>query len=388
VVAILFLEAPLTAPVHDFAKIFIEVGAATIGLAVLARVASHFSVSSIPLYLLAGLAFGNGGIVPLNFSADFIGVGAEIGVLLLLFMLGLEYSGEQLKRKLKSGLGGGVIDLALNFPPGFAAGLLMGWKPLPAFLLGGVTYISSSGIIAKVLSDLSRTGCPETSTVLSILVIEDLVMAVYLPLAAVLIVGGGLERIVISVTVAVAAVLVALFAAIRFGNWFSSTIAHRSDEIILLTIFGCVLLVGGLAQKVQVSAAIGAFLVGIAVSGPMAEQSYRLLAPLRDLTAAIFFFFFGLEIDPRSLPPVLVIALALAAVTTLTKVLTGYWSTRRDGLERRWGLRAGFTLVARGEFSIVIAGLGVALEPRLGPLSAAYVLTMAILGPIAARLVG
>ena len=384
----LYLEAPLTAPVHDFAKIFIEVGAATIGLAVLARIASHFSVSSIPLYLLAGLAFGNGGIAPLNFSAEFIGVGAEIGVLLLLFMLGLEYSGEQLKRKLKTGLGGGVIDLVLNFPPGFAAGLLMGWKPLPSFLLGGVTYISSSGIIAKVLSDLSRTGCPETSTVLSILVIEDLVMAVYLPLAAVLIVGGGLERIVISVTVAVAAVLVALFAAIRFGNWFSSTIAHRSDEIILLTIFGCVLLVGGLAQKVQVSAAIGAFLVGIAVSGPMAEQSYRLLAPLRDLTAAIFFFFFGLEIDPRSLPPVLVIALALAAVTTLTKVLTGYWSTRREGLERRWGLRAGFTLVARGEFSIVIAGLGVALEPRLGPLSAAYVLTMAILGPIAARLVG
>jgi CPA2 family monovalent cation:H+ antiporter-2 len=384
----LSLEAPLTAPVHNFAQIFIEVGAATIGLAVLARLASHFSVSSIPLYLLAGLAFGNGGVAPLNFSADFIGVGAEIGVLLLLFMLGLEYSGEQLKRKLKSGLGGGVLDLVLNFPPGFAAGLLMGWKPLPAFLLGGVTYISSSGIIAKVLSDLSRTGCPETSTVLSILVIEDLVMAVYLPLAAVLIVGGGLERIVISVAIAVAAVLVALFAAIRYGNWFSSAIAHRSDEIILLTIFGSVLLVGGLAQKVQVSAAIGAFLVGIAVSGPMAEQSYRLLAPLRDLTAAIFFFFFGLEIDPRSLPPVLTIALALAAVTTLTKVLTGYWSTRRDGLERRWGLRAGFTLVARGEFSIVIAGLGVALEPRLGPLSAAYVLTMAILGPIAARLVG
>jgi monovalent cation:H+ antiporter-2, CPA2 family len=384
----LSLEAPLTAPVHDFAQIFIEVGAATIGLAVLARVASHFSVSSIPLYLLAGLAFGNGGIAPLHFSADFIGVGAEIGILLLLFMLGLEYSGEQLKRKLKSGLGGGVIDLVLNFPPGFAAGLLMGWKPLPAFLLGGVTYISSSGIIAKVLNDLSRTGCPETSTVLSILVIEDLVMAVYLPLAAVLIVGGGLERIVISVTIAVAAVLVALFAAIRYGNWFSSTIAHRSDEIILLTIFGCVLLVGGLAQKLQVSAAIGAFLVGIAVSGPMAEQSYRLLAPLRDLTAAIFFFFFGLEIDPRSLPPVLMIAFALAAVTTLTKVLTGYWSTRRAGLERRWRLRAGFTLVARGEFSIVIAGLGVALEPRLGSLSAAYVLTMAILGPIAARLIG
>lgn len=128
---------------------------AAIGLALLARVASRFGVSSIPLYLLAGLVFGNGGIVPLNIPADLIRVGAEIGVLLLLFMLGLEYSGEQLKRKLKSGLGGGVIDFVLNFPPGFAAGLLMGWKLLPAFLLGGITYISSSGIIAKVLSDLA-----------------------------------------------------------------------------------------------------------------------------------------------------------------------------------------------------------------------------------------
>jgi CPA2 family monovalent cation:H+ antiporter-2 len=112
-----------------------------------------------------------------------------------------------------------------------------------------------------------------------------------------------------------------------------------------------------------------------------------LLSPLRDLFAAVFFFFFGLEINPRSLPPVLLIAVALAAVTTLTKMLTGYWSTRKSKLTPRVRLRAGLTLVAHGEFSIVIAGLGVALEPRLGSLSAAYVLLMAILGPIAARIV-
>jgi CPA2 family monovalent cation:H+ antiporter-2 len=363
------------------------VGAATIGLAVLARIASRLSFSSIPLYLLAGLAFGKGGISPLNLSREFIEIGAEIGVLLLLFMLGLEYSGDQLKQNLRSGLGGGAIDFFLNFPPGFAAGLLMGWNPLPSFLLGGVTYISSSGIIAKVLSELNRTGCPETSTVLSILVIEDLVMAIYLPLAAVLIAGGDLQRILISVAIAVVAVVAVLFAAIRYGEWFSRVLAHPSDEIILLTTFGCVLLVAGLAQKVQVSAAIGAFLVGIAVSGPIAEQSHRLLAPLRDLSAAVFFFFFGLEINPRSLPPVLLIALALAAITTLAKIFTGYLSTRSSGLTQRPRLRAGFMLVAHGEFSIVIAGLGVTIEPRLGPLSAAYVLIMAILGPIAARLI-
>jgi monovalent cation:H+ antiporter-2, CPA2 family len=202
----------------------------------------------------------------------------------------------------------------------------------------------------------------------------------------VLIAGGGPQKILISVSIAVVAVLFALFAAIRYGGFFSSFLSHQPDEVILLTGFGSVLLVGGIAQRFQVSAAIGAFLVGIAISGPIAEQSHRLIAPLRDLFAAIFFFFFGLEIDPHSLPPVLLVALALAAVTTATKVLTGYWSTRSFNLSRNTRLRAGLTLVAHGEFSIVIAGLGVGLEPRLGPLSAAYVLIMAILGPIAARI--
>src|SRR5437899_1141145 len=123
---------------------------------------------------------------------------------------------------------------------------------------------------------------------------------------------------------------------------------------ILLTTFGTVLLVAGVAQRLQVSAAIGAFLVGIAVSGLLAEQSHRLLAPFRDLFAAIFFFFFGLRIDPATLPPMLSIAVLLGIVTSLTKVLTGYWAGRRAGIERRGTLRAGMALVARGEFSIVI----------------------------------
>jgi CPA2 family monovalent cation:H+ antiporter-2 len=362
-------------------------GVAIIGLAVLARVASRWGFSSIPLYLLAGLAFGNGGLAPLNFSKGFIEIGAEIGVLLLLFMLGLEYSGEQLKQNLRGGASGAAIDLLLNFPPGFAAGLLLGWNLLPCVLLGGITFISSSGIIARVLSELGRLNSPETPTVLSILVLEDLVMAIYLPLVAVLIVGGGPTKIVISVAIATTTVLAVLFVAIRYGNSLSTFIAHQSDEIILLTTFGAVLLVAGLAQRLQVSAAIGAFLVGIAISGPIAEQSHRLLSPLRDLFAATFFFFFGLEIDPRSLPPVLLIALALAVITAVTKTLTGYWATRRSTLPTKVRIRGGLTLVAHGEFSIVIAGLGVALEPRLGSLSAAYVLLMAILGPITARFV-
>jgi predicted Kef-type K+ transport protein len=148
-------------------------GAAIVGLAILARLANRLGFSATPLYLAAGLAFGNGGLAPLDVSEDFIRVGAEIGVLLLLFMLGLEYTGEELKRNLRLGLPAGVLDFALNFPPGVITGLLLGWHPLAAVLLGGVTYISSSGIIAKVIGDLGRLNNAETPTVVSVLVVED-----------------------------------------------------------------------------------------------------------------------------------------------------------------------------------------------------------------------
>lgn len=373
-------------PAHT-AILLIELGGALLGLAALARIASRWSISSIPLYLLGGLAFGQGGFLPLNISHSFISTGAEIGVLLLLFMLGLEYSGEELGANLKTGLFAGAIDFALNFTPGLITGLLLGWKPLPSVLLGGVTWISSSGIISKTLSDLGRGANPETPRILSVLVLEDLAMAVYLPVVGVLISGAGPKTMAAQVAVALVAVVSVLFIAIHYGKHWSEAVSHQSDEIVLLTTFGTVLLVAGLSQRVQVSAAIGAFLVGIAASGPLAEQSHRLLSPLRDLFAAVFFFFFGLEINPRQLPHALLLAAALAVVTSLTKLATGYWAAQRGGVDTRGRWRAGAALVARGEFSMVIAGLGAALEPALGPLSATYILLLAIAGPGLTRLV-
>jgi CPA2 family monovalent cation:H+ antiporter-2 len=367
--------------------LFVELGLIIAGLAVLARLARRYGISAIPLYLLAGLAFGKGGITPLEVSEQFNRIGSEIGVLLLLFMLGLEYTGEQLSASLKSGIAAGAIDFVLNFTPGFIVGLLLHWTVLPAALLGGVTYISSSGIIAKVLGELKRLGNPETPSLLSLLVLEDLAMAVYLPLVAVLLAGGNPSRMVASVAIALLAVAVVLFVAIRYGRSISAFVSHESDEIVLLTTFGAVLLVAGLAHRFNVSSAIGAFLVGIALSGPIAHQAERLLSPLRDLFAATFFFFFGMEVDPSSLPRVLPLAGLLAVITAGTKILTGYWAAKRAGCDPRASLRAGFTLIARGEFSIVIAGLGIAIEPRLGPLAAAYVLLLAIAGPVLARVI-
>jgi CPA2 family monovalent cation:H+ antiporter-2 len=373
----------------DLSLILIELGAVVVGLAILTRVANRFALSAIPLYLLAGLALGKGGLVPLTLGDDFVRMGSEIGVLLLLFMLGLEYTGEQLRAKLRSGLPAGLVDFALNFPPGLVVGFLLGWSPLGAVLLGGVTYISSSGVAVGVLTDLGRMSNPETPIVVSILVIEDLAMAVFVPLVGVLLVGRGLAAGAVSVAIALAAVGVVLFIAIRYGRAVSRLLAHRSEEATLFAVLGLVLLVGGLAQRLQVSAAIGAFLVGIAMSGPIVRQTRRQLGPLRDLFAALFFLFFGLQMDPAALMPVLVPAVCLGGLGTLTKMASGWWAARRASVGPVGRLRAGAVLVARGEFSVVIAGLGVAagVQPALGPLAAAFILISALLGPILARVV-
>ena len=374
---------------YDLSLVMIELGAVVVGLAILTRLANRFAFSAIPLYLLAGLALGKGGLIPLTLSDDFVKIGSEIGVLLLLFMLGLEYTGEQLRAKLRSGLPAGVADLVLNFPPGLIVGLLMGWNPLAAVLLGGVTYISSSGVAVGVLTDLGRMSNPETSVVVSILVIEDLAMALFLPLIGVLLIGQGLASVAVSVAIALGAVGVVLFIAIRYGRAVSRLLAHRSEEATLFAVLGLVLLVGGLAQRLQVSAAIGAFLVGIAMSGPIVRQTRRQLGPLRDLFAALFFLFFGLQMQPAALMPVLVPAVCLGGLSALTKMVSGWWAARRASVGPIGRLRAGAVLVARGEFSVVIAGLGVAagVQPGLGPLAAAFILISALLGPILARAV-
>jgi CPA2 family monovalent cation:H+ antiporter-2 len=279
------------------------------------------------------------------------------------------------------------MDFALNFTPGLIAGFVLGFHPLTSVLLGGITYISSSGVIARIIGELGWSNNAETPAVLSVLVLEDLAMAIYLPLVAVLLAGGSAHKIAIAVLVAIATVMVILLIALRWGKQVSRFFAHESDEIILLTTFGAVLLVGGLAQRLQVSAAIGAFLVGIALSGPIAEKSRRLVSPLRDLFAATFFFFFGMEIDPASLPAMMLPAIILGLITAATKILTGYLAARCSGIDKKGRLRAGMALVSRGEFSIVIAGLGAAAEPQLGPLAAAYVLFLVVLGPVLVRFV-
>ncbi len=373
---------------HD-SLFLIELGGVVLLLAVLARLALRFGFSPIPLYLLAGLAFGQGGVVPLVTADEFIAAGAEIGLILLLFTLGLEYSARELVDALRENSAVGVVDLVANFLPGFAAGLLLGWGIVPAVFLGGITYISSSGVVARTLDDLGWMGNRETPIVLAILVMEDLVMAGFLPLVTLLQVGGGASKIVLSVAVAALVVIVVLAVAARYGPAISRAVFSHSDEALLFGILAVLLLTAGATEALNVSAAVGAFLAGIAFSGPAADRARSLLVPLRSVFAGVFFLFFGFQVDPGTIPASLPVALVLAAAGIATKVFTGWFAAKRGGIGPRGRRRAAVDLIARGEFSIVIAGIAVAsgAEPDLGPLAAVYVLLLAIAGPILARAV-
>jgi len=367
----------------------LELGAMMIVLATLGRLAYRFGLPAVPFYLVAGLFFGDGGFIPVEEASAFIDIGSSLGVIFLLFMLGLEYTPMELRQSLVANRVSHVVDLVANATPGFVVGLILGWGPLGATMLAGITYISSSGVIAKLLVDLGRLGNRETSGILSTLVIEDLVMAVFLPVVAVLLAGESAVAGFISGLIALVIVSGVIALPARVGHRASRFVDAESGEILLISLLGIALVVAGIAEHFHVSYAIGAFLVGIVLSGQVAERARTLLEPLRDSFAALFFVSFGLTVDPASLVDVLPIAVALAAIGAVTKFGSGYWGARHAGSTSRGARRAGVTLIPRGEFSIVLAGIAIAggVDGDLGPITVAYVLILAVGGSVAARFV-
>ena len=365
--------------------LLLELGVILTVLTILGSVARRFALSPIPLYLLAGLALGNGGIAPVPAAGQFVSTGASIGVVLLLLTLGLEFSISEFASSMRRHLPSAGVDLILNATPGAVAGWLLGLDAVGVLAMAGITFISSSGVIARLLDDLRRLGNRETPAVLSVLVLEDFAMAAYLPLLAVLAAGGGWWEALGWMAVALAALGGAFVASYRWGHHVGRLIAHPDDEQLLLRILGLTLIVAALAEHLHASAAVGAFLVGLTLTGQTADRARSVLGPLRDLFAAVFFLAIGFTVNPADLVPMLPAALALAAVTAMTKVVTGAYAARRDGVARPGQIRAGTALIARGEFSLVIIGLAGSTVAAIGPVATPYVFILAIVGPLLAR---
>jgi CPA2 family monovalent cation:H+ antiporter-2 len=370
------------------AIVFIQLGGVLLALSLLSRVAGKLGQSAIPFYMTAGLLLGSGSLIPLTESREFLEIGAEIGVVILLLMIGLEYSPKELIKSLRQNKSTAFFDALFNATPGFIAGLLLGWGLTGAFILAGVTWITSSGVTVRLLRELGRLANRETPTIISVLVLEDLAMAFYLPVLSAVAVGASLMEGAISVAIAIGLVTSILSISYFYGKTISRIFSTNNIESLIIGVAGLSILIAGLAAEVKVSSAVGAFLVGISLSGKVAAEAANRLRPLRDFFGAIFFVYFGIQTNPLEIPQAFLPALVLAIVTIATKVLTGYLAAKRNGIgiPGRW--RTGLALTPRGEFSIIIAGLAISagLNPAIVPFAATYMLMTVIAGPLLARL--
>ena len=355
-----------------------EIGAALLVLGLVAFLANKMKFSVVPLYLLIGLTLGNGGFIPLSLSEEFLVTGAQIGAIMLLLLLGLEYSAYDLAKSFKERKSAGVIDVIANATPGFLIGFALGWGIPGALALAGITYVSSSGIAAQLIKEMGFRKSEVSKRAIGVLVFEDLALAPYLPLLSAVILGVSVWSGLLTVGLALAITGLVILVSFKGSSRFQKFLDPNEPGGLLLTVFGTALLAAGLADLVGFSGVVAAFLIGLLLTGEVAEAARSRLMPLRDIFAAIFFLFFGITTDPSELPAVLPLAFVLTVVGIGGKYAVGWWVTR-DLTDRLAVWRTTAFLIPRGEFSIVIAALAApaVLSVNLQALTLAYVILTA-----------
>ncbi|MEU3239130.1 cation:proton antiporter [Streptomyces anthocyanicus] len=371
------------------ADTLLAMGGAFVAAAFLARLGGRIGLPTIPLFMLAGILLGphTPGFVLVEDAHDFEMLSA-LGLVLLLFYLGLEFHLDDLKSGGKRLLTAGAIYLLLNVGAGLGFGFVLGWGVREALVLAGVLGISSSAIVTKILIDLGRIGRPETRLILGVIVVEDIFLALYLAALQPVISGAhGVADTALQAGKAFGFLLV-LAAAARYGTRLVGRLIHtRDNELLVISFLGAAVLVAGVSEVLGVADAIGAFMVGLILAGtPSGPRIRELVHPLRDAFAAIFFFAFGLAIDPGDLASVAGPVAAAAALTVVMNIVAGLCVARVYHYGSEPAAEIATTLVARGEFALILAAMaaGAGLDARLAPFIAGYVLVLAVLGPIVA----
>ena len=331
-----------------------EIGAVFVLLSAISYLAFRLKISNVPLFLLIGLAFGRGGIVPLELSEEFLNIGAGIGAIMLLLNLGFEYSANELVDTFKKRWHAGLLDVALNAVPAAIIAYLLGFGWLGALTFAGVMFVSSSGIASQLIRETGWAKSRVASRATGILVFEDILLAPYLPILASAVLGLGAIAGLISVGVALLVTLaIFIFSSGREIPGLRS-LSQKSPGVLLLLVFGTALAVSGLADLNGFSGAIAAFLLGLLLTGEVADSLRNRFAPLREIFAAIFFLFFGLSITFADLVAVLPIALLFSVFGIAGKLVLGWWIGRDLSDSMSWK-RIGAFLISRGEFSMIIA---------------------------------
>jgi len=384
-----------------------EAGVVFAVLAVGGAVADRYDQPVIPGYIVAGVVVGPN--VPQVFSysfvlvetREFIDLLAELGIVFLLFCIGLEFNLDRLAAGRDRLLGAGAIDVGINGAVGVACGFALGFSGLESLFLAGIVAVSSSALVTETLVDLGWIADPESETILGLLVFEDVAVAVYLSVVTAVAVGGtgggdvgsiaGVDAVWVTLALSVG-VLGALVALSVWGTpLLDRYLRTDSNEQFLVRVVAAAVGVAGLALVLGVSEAAVAFFLGTAFgTTEHAQRIERAITSERDLYAAVFFFAIGLETDPALVADVLEPLAALAAVTAASKLVSGYWGGRMYGLSERRSRRVAVAMVPRGEFSLVIAALaarpdaGLANGDTIAALAVGYVLVTGVLGTVLA----
>ncbi|MEV8002512.1 MULTISPECIES: cation:proton antiporter [unclassified Streptomyces] len=364
-------------------------GGAFLAAAVLARLGGRIGLPTIPLFILAGILLGphTPGYTLLSNPHDLEMLSA-LGLVLLLFYLGLEFHMDDLRTGgRKMAIAGGTY-LVLNVGAGLIFGFALGWGTSEALVLAGVLGISSSAIVTKILVDLGRIGNPETRPILGIIVVEDIFLALYLAALQPILSGAdSLSAALIDGGKAFGFLLLLALAA-RFGTKLIGKLMNtKDDELLVISFLGVAVFVAGVSEMFGVADAIGAFMVGLMLgSTSSGDRILKLVHPLRDAFGAIFFFAFGLSIDPGDLPSVLWPVVAAVVLTLAMNIAAGLAAAKVYSFGAQATSNIATTLVARGEFALILATMAAAagLDERLSPFIAGYVLLLAVLAPLAA----
>lgn len=365
----------------------VALGAAGVAAGLLARGGRLIALPTIPAFMIAGILLGPEltGILDDPHELELI---AQVGLIVLLFHLGVEFPVEQVLASGRRVLQGASAYIALNVGVGLALGFALGWGTPEALVIAGAVGISSSAIVTKLLIELRRLNNSETPVILGIIVVEDIFLAFYLALLAPVLGEAGSATDAAREVAVSFGFFVALLALARYGQRLVGALLDvEDDELLAVVTIGLAVLVAGLAEQLGVSDAIGALLIGLVVSRTvLRERVEHLVVPIRDAFAAIFFVVFGAGIALGELSGVLVPVLVAVVLSIVANSLGGVVVARLNGLNQRSAANAALVLLGRGEFSLIIATLaiGAGLDDRIGPFVALYVLALAFVGPILA----
>ncbi|MGF9906255.1 cation:proton antiporter [Brevibacillus fortis] len=373
--------------------IVFEVGLALALIAIAGFLSMKLKFSIVPFYILVGMIVGphapDIGLFDLRFieSAPLIEFMGRLGVLFLLFYLGLEFSVGRLIKAGRSIAVGGTIYIVINFTLGLVFGWAAGFPLKEVLIIAGITTISSSAIVAKVLVDLKRTANRETEMILGIIMFEDIFLAVYISIVSGLVLSGAtsLAGVLSSALIALGYMLLLIVVGRKLVPFLNRALNIKSNEVFMITVFAALFLIAGFSETIHVAEAIGALLVGLVLAETQhMKRIEHLILPFRDFFGAMFFFSFGLTIDPLSLGGAVWLSIGAVALTLFGNVVAGLLAGRSAGLSPKASTNIGLTIVSRGEFSIIMANLGKAgaLMEILQPFAALYVLILAILGPL------